>query len=150
VNRFMRGWKGCALLCAAVLLSACGVTETNYSTLRGEAECKKIRACQRGLFEFEYRDDLQICTDKLGDRLDARAEDLLSECAYDAKEAAKCLSRIRGLSCEAFVEGRAADACDRVYDCRGVGYDTAGAGTIGTEPTGQGPTTTTTGTKGGT
>ena len=144
-----RGAKRCVLLCAGMLLSACGVIEDSYSTLRGEAECKKIRTCQRGLFEFEYRDDLQICTDKLGDRLDARAEALLSECVYDPKEAARCLSRIRGLSCEAFVEGRASDACDRVYDCRGVGSDTAGAGTIGTEPTGQGPTETT-GTKGGT
>lgn len=149
MSRLTRSVKRCGLLCLAVAVTGCGVPEENYSTLRGEAECKKIRVCQRGLFEFEYRDDLQVCTDKLGDRLDARAEDLLSACAYDGKEASKCLSRIRGLSCEAFVEGRAADACDRVYDCSGVGQDTADAGTIGTEPTGQGPTDTT-GTKGGT
>lgn len=147
MRRMIRCWKTFGGVFAVTMLTACGVSEDDYSTLRGQAECKKIRTCQLGLYEFEYRDDLQVCTDKLGDRLDARAEDLLAECVYDGKEAAKCLSRIRGLSCEAFVEGRAADACDRVYDCRGVGDDTAGAGTIGTEPTGQGPTDTT-GTKG--
>ena len=117
-----------------LVLLACGVPEEDYSTMRGEVECRKIRACELGLFEYEYNNDLHVCLDQIGDRIDAMVEDLLKSCDYDPAEAKRCLSRIRGLSCADFVEGAAADACDQVYDCRGV--TASGTGTVGDEPAG--------------
>ena len=94
----------------AALLLACGVPEEDYSTMRGEAECRKIRTCELGLFEYEYNSDLHTCLDQIGDRIDAMVEDLLKSCDYDPVEAKRCLQRIQGLSCADFVEGGAADA----------------------------------------
>jgi hypothetical protein len=127
---------------------ACGVSEEDYSTLRGEAECRKIGACELGRFEYEYNNDLHVCLDQIGDRIDAMVEDLLKSCDYDPKEAHRCLSRIRSLSCADFVEGGASDACDQVYDCRDL--TSSGTGTVGDEPTGTPPTTGSTSTGSGT
>ena len=140
----MRLWGYWGWLC----VMACGVSEEDYSTLRGEAECRKIRTCELGRFEYEYNNDLHVCLDQIGDRIDAMVEDLLKSCDYDATEAHRCLSRVRGLSCADFVEGSASDACDQVYDCRDL--TSSGTGTVGDDPTGTTPTTGSTSTGSGT
>ncbi len=119
-----------------MLFMACGLPEDDYSTRRGVVECKKIQKCARGLYEYEYDADFDLCVDGIGDRIDGQTAKRLSKCDYDPAEGQRCLNRIRRMTCEEFVRRGPGSACDQVYDCTTVepGGTGTGGGSIGTDP----------------
>lgn len=102
-------------LLLALSAAACGqLDHKDYVNARAEAECKNLRSCARGYFESEYK-DYEDCVDEVGDTIDDRDDDLPKECDYDGVEARECVSRIRSMTCEEYVEGSTSSACDLVW-----------------------------------
>lgn len=100
----------------ALWLWGCAVPEEDYSTRRGVAECNRIEHCLKGEFAAVYG-NFDQCADAVGDLVDAEVEAELGGCAYDGREAARCIDRIEGLNCEEYALGAADLACDIVYVC---------------------------------
>ena len=104
---------------AALLLIGCGpiASPSDYAEARAEAECARIRTCERGQFEAEWRDD-EDCVDDQAEAIDENNDDLDdADCRYVAEEAGACVRRIAGLSCESWFEGESGLACDLVWNC---------------------------------
>ena len=105
---------------ATVALGGCGdMALSDYREARASAECKRSSVCALGFFESEYV-DLEDCVDEVSDSLKALEDSIFDSCDYDGMEASRCVSRIRSLSCEDYVEGEASLACDQVWDCINV------------------------------
>lgn len=109
----MRPW----VVLGLVAMSGCGELKlSDYRDARARAECNRASVCARGFFESEYV-DMEDCIDDESSDLKDLEDTVFDSCDYDGLEAARCVSRIRGLSCEDYVEGEASIACDQVWDC---------------------------------
>lgn len=106
-----------SVVLAMVALSGCGdMALSDYREARATAECKRSAVCARGFFESEYV-DMEDCVDEVSDGLKAMEDSVYDSCDYDGMEASRCVSRIRSLSCEDYIEGEVSIACDQVWDC---------------------------------
>ena len=102
-----------------LVLVGCGPIDDpgDYVAERADVECAQIERCERGYFESVYG-DREDCASERGDQLDEwvdAQED--RDCVYVGEEASRCVQRIGNLSCEDWIEGEAAAACDLVWDC---------------------------------
>lgn len=111
-------------LCCALL--GCGEIKSpdEYARLRAEAECGVSERCDLGFFEAEYS-GIEDCADDRAEQLEAEIEalDESADCTYDPREAARCVAKIRGLTCENAWDGDDYAYCDFVFhDCEGGYY----------------------------
>ena len=98
------------------LIGCGGLSHRDYLEARSTVECKKIRTCQLGYYESEYR-DFEDCVDDRQDDQDDIDDTVYDGCDYDDIEARACVSRINSMGCEDYVENGPASACDLVWDC---------------------------------
>lgn len=106
---------------ATLLLAGCGAiaSPSDYAEARANAECARLQTCERGRFESEFSSD-EDCIDTQTEAIDENNDDLDdADCRYVPEEAAACVHRIRGLSCESWFEGESGLACDLVWNCSG-------------------------------
>src|SRR5690606_8980034 len=104
------------VLLAAWALSGCTTDEADFTTELALAQCRTMEKCALGLFEqhFSSKGD---CVDNVGHDIDLWLADHFDGCAYDAREASRCIHRVRTMDCDDWVRGADERACDIVYDC---------------------------------
>lgn len=95
-------------------LSACGISESHYQEASTRAACEWLVTCRQ-----------------LYDTVDDCMRDVASSppgpagCAYDAREAARCVRGLSDLTCDDHLVPPLPDACLQVYTCPDSGADTA-------------------------
>ena len=104
---------------ATLLLIAC-TTQDNYLEKASTIACQKAEQCDQDAFDAAY-DDVDQCVDATLVLLDAFASEACYEehCTFSGANADKCLSAMRGLSCDEYQSEDASydPACDEVWEC---------------------------------
>lgn len=108
-------------LAPALLLAACGgeVTQDEFAAEFAPLWCDQQRACARGFYESEYRDDEDCVTSVQEDKESESEANDAAGCVFDADEAQACLAAIREATCEEWYEGDADEDCADVWTCGG-------------------------------
>jgi len=104
------------LWAVVVLQVGCTTDEADFTTALAKAQCRTMERCALGRFEGQFS-GLADCVDESAHDLDEWVELGFAGCAYDAREASRCIERVRGMACEDWVRGDDERACDLVYDC---------------------------------
>lgn len=108
--RSLAGW-----LVGAALVG-CSTEEPEFTTRLAVAQCRTMEKCALGWYEGQFS-GFEDCVDEVAHDLDEWVEFRFDGCAYDPREASRCIQRVRTMACEDWVRGDDERACDIVYDC---------------------------------
>ncbi|MBW1881235.1 MAG: hypothetical protein JRI25_21995 [Deltaproteobacteria bacterium] len=103
-------------LSAAFLPPACGINEDNYREKYIKVVCELYYECEEGF--TAYWDDVDACVDDILD--DDTTDDDYADCAFDSKNARKCLDSFKAITCEQIDADEVEideEACDNIWEC---------------------------------
>lgn len=109
-----------SLLLVAVLLSACGVSQSSWPQSSAASACRYTQACAALAFNTEW-DDLQACVTATAADMQTRMNAYPATCQYHKDVAAKCISAQAKAASTCTPEGTAdvATVCAGVVTCEG-------------------------------
>jgi|AMFO01.1.fsa_nt_gi hypothetical protein len=104
------------LLVVTTVLAGC-LNSQNYLDKSVVVSCKKLQQCVPSTFSSRY-DSQSTCQSQVQAYYQSWGMyDCISSCTFDEKQARKCLSATRSMSCSDYSKGSYDSSCGQVYSC---------------------------------